>query len=113
MLRHPAVRSFLEPRWVCAALKDVRPRGAGAVDDPAVPAGYAPRSSWLHRAACRGAPPALFWGRTATTRKRAVELCERCPVRRDCLLDAFVLPPGGGIRAGTSEKERRLLMRLA
>lgn len=102
MLRHPAVRPVGDVGLISAGVGD---------DDCVPPVEHMQGSTWLYRAACRGAPPALFWGRTTTSWRRAAELCGRCTVRRECLLDALMLPPGGGIRAGTSEKERRRLKR--
>lgn len=113
MLRHPAVRPAVDrTRTPSRCGADSTPPSIADGGDVSAPSLCHDGTSWLHRASCRGTPPTLFWGREVTTRKRALELCARCAVRRECLLDALTLPAGGGIRAGTTEKQRRTLKRL-
>jgi WhiB family redox-sensing transcriptional regulator len=72
-----------------------------------------PRGAWLHLAACRGTKVQVFFP-PGSVRADAVSTCCGCPVRYECLRDAVALPDRGGIRAGTTERERRALkLRLA
>ncbi len=74
--------------------------------------------TWRDRAACLGANPEIFFlgygpgrghGRLSKTAKaRALELCDRCPVRGPCLDYALSMPATGdfGIWGDTTEKQR-------
>jgi Transcription factor WhiB len=82
-----------------------------------------PRRDWVDYAACWGMDLSLFYGSAgvpllgrAADPGRAV--CESCPVRRDCLIDALVeiAAPGGhhqllGLRAGYLSHELRSTLR--
>ncbi len=61
---------------------------------------------WHDHAACRGVNPATFFPERGQTARTAKEICSRCPVAADCYADALE-HDDGGIRAGTSERERR------
>jgi WhiB family transcriptional regulator, redox-sensing transcriptional regulator len=82
---------------------------------------------WLERAACSGRPGTplehlsprervvLFYppqrsGPGATVKAKAV--CEVCPVRSECLMDALANGERHGVRGGKSPKERRSLAKL-
>lgn len=61
--------------------------------------------SWTVHAACRYAPPDLFFGPyTWPQIERAVGHCRRCPVRAECIAEADSWPvhakEGSGIRGG-------------
>jgi WhiB family redox-sensing transcriptional regulator len=65
--------------------------------------------SWLARAACHGEDPELFFSpegergpEKAAREARAVAVCDRCPVRLDCLAVA----PAHGVYGGMTEAER-------
>lgn len=111
MLRHPSIRPIagVVGRGAIHGGSGPPPSAAtnGKVPSPD------PRGDWLGLAACRGLAPQLFWGKDRTVRAAALETCQTCPVQPDCLLDALALPAGGGIRAGTTEKDRRWLKRTA
>lgn len=71
--------------------------------------------SWLPQGACSGVPkleanwfPAQHQANASTTR-RALEICQTCPVRPECLLYALLTERKdvGGIFGGHTEKERR------
>ena len=71
-------------------------------------------AEWWSLAACQHADPDLFFpvsgmgpGRAQLVGAKAV--CDRCPVRSDCLRYALAAGPVQGIWGGTSEDERRLL----
>jgi WhiB family redox-sensing transcriptional regulator len=121
MLRHPSLRSILvwgsrddvsgpspsaassqpEHAWLLS-------RGEGIADLLAATPVPDPRGAWLRRAACRGTKVQMFFP-SGSVRADAVSTCRGCPVRHECLRDAIALPDRVGIRAGTTERERRAL----
>jgi len=73
---------------------------------------------WMLAAACRGHPDLFFApddSETRSERRRreaaAKSVCARCPVRIDCLTDAFASDERFGIWGGLTERERRSLRR--
>jgi WhiB family redox-sensing transcriptional regulator len=71
---------------------------------------------WREEAACKGKDFSLFFGNDgvpllgkAAVAGRAV--CARCPVRRDCLIDALVYQEFLGLRAGYLGHELRSTLR--
>jgi len=72
----------------------------------------------LAAAACKGEDPELFFGPPAefvTTRQqreaKAKAICARCPARAECLEFALDTGEAYGIWGGTSEDDRRALIR--
>jgi WhiB family redox-sensing transcriptional regulator len=62
----------------------------------------------MEQAACRGQP--TWWWFARSTRRRAVRICRRCPVRHECL--AYALEQGDdlyGVWGGLGSTERRAL----
>jgi len=65
---------------------------------------------WRLRAACRGTnDPNLFFRDSERAIARAREICDKCPVAKECL--RFALTPHGaspaeGVWAGTTEYQR-------
>ena len=43
------------------------------------------RTEWTRRARCRGLDPEHFFVRSLQQAKSAIQVCQRCPVRQDCL----------------------------
>ncbi|GHH94105.1 WhiB family transcriptional regulator [Streptomyces capillispiralis] len=71
---------------------------------------------WSERANCREADPDLFFpigdrGPTLVQIERAKAVCHDCPVLERCLDWALRSGPLEGIWGGTTEGERRALMR--
>ncbi|NYH52584.1 MULTISPECIES: WhiB family transcriptional regulator [Nocardiopsis] len=65
---------------------------------------------WTTRALCRrGDPDALFVQGAA--QHRAKLICQRCPVRTECLADALDNRVEFGVWGGMTERERRALLR--
>lgn len=68
---------------------------------------------WLDDAACRGYPTDWWFvndGRNPNTKtaKRALQICDGCPVRADCLDWALSIPhPWIGIFAGLTPQQRK------
>jgi WhiB family redox-sensing transcriptional regulator len=71
--------------------------------------------SWRERAACRGMDPAeairIFFPSRGERQAEAMDYCDRCPVRQECLDDALATPGfyDFGVWGGTSEQQRRRL----
>ncbi|HEX8001753.1 MAG TPA: WhiB family transcriptional regulator [Mycobacteriales bacterium] len=76
-------------------------------------------TTWRVAALCRGddaehffAPPHLERKEERALRERAARaLCDRCPVRKDCLEAALASGEPHGIWGGLNELQRRRLMR--
>ena len=65
---------------------------------------------WTAYGACAGAPPDDLFVEGAAQRT-AREVCAACPVRLDCLIDALDHRILFGVWGGTTERERRSLLR--
>ena len=83
--------------------------------NPWRPAG-AERTDWRDQAACSGLDPDLFFpvsasGASRTDIEAARHICQRCPVMTPCLRWALDLGQVSGIWGGTTEEERRALLR--
>lgn len=66
---------------------------------------------WQLRAACRTEPIEGFYSGEAEDVRAAVALCRRCPVRMPCLEAAVDRAEWFGVWGGTTERERRRLIR--
>jgi len=65
---------------------------------------------WLPEAVCRQTnPDALFV--PEVQQKIAKRLCDRCPVRYECLAEALDERIEAGVWGGMTERERRALLR--
>lgn len=76
----------------------------------------APRHGWIADAACTSEDPGLFDPVNRHVASRATAVCDTCPVRRSCLLDALVEEQDTAygpwlVRGGMTPKERRDLTR--
>ncbi|MEU5598505.1 WhiB family transcriptional regulator [Streptomyces sp. NPDC020298] len=74
--------------------------------------------NWRDHAACRHEDPDLFFpvgttGPAVWQERQAKAVCERCPVRDQCLDWAMDTGQTLGIWGGTTESERRALRRRA
>jgi len=70
---------------------------------------------WRFEAACRGADPSLFFAPSYFEKRHeeavARRICDRCPVRVDCLEFALEIREPHGFWGGMNELERRQLLR--
>jgi WhiB family redox-sensing transcriptional regulator len=73
------------------------------------------RDEWATSAACAPYDPELWWVEDPNdlARKVALEVCESCPVQRDCLQHALSLPEREGIWGGKTPSQRRSLIAAA
>lgn len=65
---------------------------------------------WTARGACAKASPDDLFVEGAAQRA-AREVCDACPVRLECLVDALDHRIGFGVWGGMTERERRALLR--
>ena len=66
---------------------------------------------WRSLASCLGVDPDLFFPERGETAKPAKAVCQGCLVREDCLEYSLTNKSDPGIWGGTSERERRKILR--
>jgi WhiB family redox-sensing transcriptional regulator len=77
---------------------------------------YPQHDGWAARGACRHSDPELFFpvaarGPALRQLAKAKAVCQRCPVRVQCLEYALQSGQRFGVWGGASEEERRLMRR--
>lgn len=70
-------------------------------------------TTWMLVGRCRDHDPDVFFVRGAAQSKRAIRICERCPVREECLDYALENGIEYGVWGGMTERQRRRLARTA
>jgi WhiB family redox-sensing transcriptional regulator len=68
-------------------------------------------TEWLAEARCRDMDPAIFFPNDGIGVQVARRICFECPVRTSCLEQALADRMDHGVWGGTSERERRRLLR--
>ena len=66
---------------------------------------------WQERALCAQTDPEAFFPEKGGSTREAKKICQRCPVRAECLEYALANDERFGIWGGLSERERRRLKR--
>ena len=66
---------------------------------------------WAAYASCRDADPEQFFSSVEADVADAVKICRGCPVREECLDWALETRVRYGIWGGTTERERRRMLR--
>ncbi len=66
---------------------------------------------WQSKAECSDEPHETFFIEIGQSSKPAREICERCPVQFECLLDSLEYGDRHGIFGGYTERERRTIKR--
>ena len=69
------------------------------------------RSDWFSQAKCRNMDPAVFFPSDGMGVQVAQRICAECPVRVACLEHALADRVEHGVWGGTSERERRRILR--
>lgn len=67
--------------------------------------------AWRHKGACNGLDPTVFFPDSEEDSAEAKAICAECPVRVTCLEHALMSRERDGIWGGTTEKERRRILR--
>lgn len=67
--------------------------------------------NWVDFARCRGMDPERFFGRNLSEAREAIQTCERCHVRQDCLEYAVSQNIEIGVWGGLTERQRRAYIR--
>ncbi len=67
--------------------------------------------AWMAEAKCRGVDPSEFFPSDGTGVDRAQRVCTGCSVRQECLEYALEHRIEHGVWGGTSERERRRILR--
>lgn len=67
--------------------------------------------SWRQRGACNGLDPAIFFPDSEESAEEAKSICAMCPVCISCLEHALASRERDGVWGGTTEKERRRIIR--
>lgn len=70
-----------------------------------------PTQIWRQRAACRGVDPDIFYPVTDEEAEDAKTVCDACDVRQPCLEWALAYREHDGVWGGTTERERRRIVR--
>ena len=71
----------------------------------------ATNEQWQDRALCAQTDPEAFFPEKGGSTREAKKICQRCPVRAECLEYALANDERFGIWGGLSERERRRLKR--
>ncbi len=67
--------------------------------------------TWRQRGACNGLDPGVFYPDSEDNADEAKAICASCSVRLSCLEYALVMRERDGVWGGTTEKERRRIIR--
>jgi len=67
--------------------------------------------SWTNLALCRGMDSTVFFARSLPEAREAIRVCERCPVRQQCLEYAVDNDMDLGVWGGLTERQRRTYVR--
>ena len=84
-------------------------QGPTETDQPEPRAGV--DATWMARGRCRGMNPAVFFPTDGAGFEAARRVCLECPVRAECLEYALDNHIDQGAWGGTSERERRRILR--
>jgi WhiB family redox-sensing transcriptional regulator len=68
-------------------------------------------TSWRERGACKGLDPQIFYPETEEDAVEAKRVCAECHVLTACLEHALSFREKEGVWGGTTERERRRIIR--
>ncbi|GAC1354506.1 MAG: WhiB family transcriptional regulator [Acidimicrobiales bacterium] len=68
-------------------------------------------TDWMNHGNCNEIPPATFFPSDGVGVDSARKICEDCPMKTPCLEYALVNRIDHGVWGGTSERERRRILR--
>ena len=67
--------------------------------------------SWMHQGLCREEPPTRFFPSDGVGVELARRICAACPVKAPCLEYALLHRIDHGVWGGSSERERRRILK--
>ena len=70
-----------------------------------------PETEWMAEGNCASRPPSLFFPSDGVGVDAARRICNECPVKDQCLEYALENRIDHGVWGGTSERERRRLLK--
>jgi len=70
-----------------------------------------PEINWRQRGACQGLDPSIFFPESEEDANEAKSICADCSVRIACLEHALASREKDGVWGGTTDKERRRIIR--
>ena len=109
-------RFWNSPRWVKRQMWAIDEEGLNMNDTMDIPALEAPvldERPWAVFSACRETDPGIFFASTRDDERAALVVCSTCSVKDDCLGFALETRERFGVWGGTSERERKKLMRAS
>lgn len=68
-------------------------------------------NTWRQHGACNGLDPSIFFPDSEEASDEAKGICAECMVRVSCLEHALTVREKDGVWGGTTEKERRRIIR--
>jgi len=68
-------------------------------------------TEWMQRGLCREIPPAVFFPSDGVGVEAARRICANCPVKEPCLEYALSFRIDHGVWGGSSERERRRILK--
>ncbi len=83
------------------------------MDIPAFNAPVLDERPWAVFSACREADPGMFFASTRDDERAALVVCSTCTVKGDCLDFAVDSRERFGVWGGTTERERKRMMRAS
>jgi WhiB family redox-sensing transcriptional regulator len=88
------------------------PTGSQRVKEAALrEAVWLTESAWRERGACKGLDPQIFYPETDEEADTAKQVCAQCHVQTACLEYALQFREREGVWGGTTERERRRIVR--
>jgi WhiB family transcriptional regulator, redox-sensing transcriptional regulator len=91
--------------------RTIDPMAEVEIDVQDLPAQVSPPDDWQERAACYGLDPEVFFPTTEEEAGLALSYCGLCQVKETCLAWAVRNGERYGVWGGTTEQQRRRLIR--
>jgi WhiB family redox-sensing transcriptional regulator len=99
--------------WSSARLRiSMTPMPEAEIDVQRLPEHVSPPDTWQERSACYGLDPEIFFPTTEEEAGLALSYCGVCPVKEMCLAWAVQSGERYGVWGGTTEQQRRRLVRV-
>ncbi|MEA2023414.1 MAG: WhiB family transcriptional regulator [Actinomycetota bacterium] len=83
------------------------------MDSPALEAPILDERPWAVFSACREADPSIFFAVTRDDERAALVVCSSCSVQEQCLEFALETNERFGVWGGTTERQRKKMLRAS